>query len=108
MFLFDKGYLKSNGIGRGTKYYLTSLFESSWNSNNNEDVDLNNLIKENCNSDIFEGLNNDEIRIVQYIIDNGFITNKISREKLGFKKHKSTDLLSYEKVRTCLCIIHTL
>ncbi len=91
--LVEKEYLVTDGIGRGTKYYLTSIFENSQN-NACKDDDTNNLNMELINSNVFDGLSNDEIKIVQYIIENGSITNKICREQLGFKKHRSTDLFN--------------
>ena len=39
-------------------------------------------------------LNEDEIKILSYIQQNGFITNAVSREKLGLTKHRSTDLFN--------------
>ena len=39
-------------------------------------------------------LNEDEIKILSYIQQNGFITNAVSREEFGLTKHRSTDLFN--------------
>lgn len=88
--LVDKKYLKTEGIGRGTKYYLTSIFDN---------VDYINEIDDDINTEVsgvetLDGLNDDEVKILKYIIDNGFITNKICREELGFRKTKSIELFN--------------
>lgn len=69
--LVDKGYLEADGIGRGTKYYLTKIF------NNIEVYDRSNEIVE---------LSPDELLIVDYIIKNKFITNSLARSELNFSK----------------------
>lgn len=69
--LVDKEYLETDGIGRGTKYYLTKIF------NNIEVYDRSNEIVE---------LSPDELLIVDYIIKNKFITNSLARSELNFSK----------------------
>lgn len=69
--LVDKGYLEADGIGRGTKYYLTKIF------NDIEVYDKSNEIIE---------LSSDELLIVEYIMKNKFITNSLARSELNFSK----------------------
>lgn len=81
--LVDKGYLEIDGIGRGTKYFLNDIFK-------NED-NIKNIVEEN---DYKIKLSSDEIRILEFIKENGYINNKLSREKLGIKKHRSVYLFN--------------
>lgn len=100
--LVEKECLRTEGIGRGTKYYLTKIFGNTENADyingighkdgSNEAISDEN--EQAINSHIFDGLDNDEIKILKYIIENGYITNKICREELGFKKTKSIDLFN--------------
>ena len=81
--LVNKGYLETDGIGRGTKYFLNDVFK-------NED-NIKNIVEEN---DYKIKLSSDEIRILEFIKENGYINNKLSREKLGIKKHRSVYLFN--------------
>ena len=81
--LVNKGYLETDGIGRGTKYFLNDIFK-------NED-NIKNIVEEN---DYKIKLSSDEIRILEFIKENGYINNKLSREKLGIKKHRSVYLFN--------------
>jgi len=96
--LVGKGCLEAGGIGRGTKYYLTSIFENATKPESiNGENNTNSLNDETNSSEIFQGLNDDEIKILKYIIENGFITNKICRDEFGFGKTKSIDLFNILK-----------
>lgn len=79
--LLDKFYLESDGVGRGTKYYLTSKFEN--------DISLSNKIEE-----LDEILTIDEKLVFDYISQNGYITSKLSSKNLGFGKTKSVKLFN--------------
>ena len=81
--LVNKGYLETDGIGRGTKYFLNDIFK-------NED-NIKNIVEEN---DYKIKLSSYEIRILEFIKENGYINNKLSREKLGIKKHRSVYLFN--------------
>lgn len=83
--LVDRGYLEADGVGRGTKYLLTDVFK-------NENDIKEKLAVENNDNNI--KLNSDEIRILDFIKENGYINNKLSREELGIKKHRSVDLFN--------------
>lgn len=78
--LVDKGYLKSQGVGRGTKYLLADKFDIEDDSNSEK------LRNDSVNNDI------DEIKIINFIQKNGYITNTLSRENLGLGKTKSAKL----------------
>lgn len=82
--LVDKGYLKADGIGRGTKYYLSEIFNNNyllWNEND-----------KNQNND--KRFSNEEKLIINYINNNKFITNLISRNELGFSKTTASRLFN--------------
>ena len=81
--LVDKGYLEPDGIGRGTKYYLTELFKEGVTIEDSDKVDENSI-----------KLSSDEIRILDFIKENGYITNTLSRTELEIKKHRSVDLFN--------------
>ena len=64
---------------------------------------LSSMFDVETSSDIEDGstnivndvkLNEDEIKILNYIKQNGFITNAMSREEFGLTKHRSTDLFN--------------
>ena len=78
--LVDKGYLKSQGVGIGTKYLLADKFDIEDDSNSEK------LRNDSVNNDI------DEIKIINFIQKNGYITNTLSRENLGLGKTKSAKL----------------
>ncbi len=83
--LVDKGFLEADGVGRGTKYHLSSMF----------DVGVSDDVQDGSTNVMnYVKLNEDEIKILSYIQQNGFITNAVSREKLGLTKHRSTDLFN--------------
>lgn len=82
--LVDKGYLKADGIGRGTKYYLSEIFNNNyllWNEND-----------KNQNND--KRFSNEEKLIINYINNNKFITNLIARNELGFSKTTASRLFN--------------
>lgn len=83
--LVDKGFLEADGVGRGTKYLLSSMFEAE-NSSSIED--------ENEVVDFEVKLDEDENKILNYIISHGFITNSLCRTELDLKKHKSVKLFN--------------
>ncbi|GAB6169098.1 hypothetical protein JCM1393_15580 [Clostridium carnis] len=89
--LVDENYLEADGIGRGTKYYLTNLFR---NLNQNYEVNIQN----NDESD----LSKDEQLIVDYIIKNKFITNSLARSDLKLSKTTASrifnKLISKDKI----------
>lgn len=80
--LVDKGLLETEGLGRGTKYTLTSLFDT--------DIDVN---KEKDNVSKIEvldiPLNDDELHVISYLEKNKFINNSICRKELGFSKDRA-------------------
>ena len=82
--LVDKGDLQTDGIGRGTRYFLTDIFKIK---------DVKDKIIIDKNDDNIK-LNDDENRILEFIKENGYINNTLSREKLGIKKHRSVDLFN--------------
>jgi predicted HTH transcriptional regulator len=67
--LVQDEYLIVDGYGKGRQYYINEHFLRSVDN---------------------ASLTNDETVIVEYIEKNGFINNKLSREKLGFTKDKNT------------------
>ncbi len=86
--LVNKGYLQSQGVGKGTKYLLGDMFN---------DVELTNItdsqnVEQSIN--IESGLSLDEMKIINFIKGNGFITNSLSRDNLGFGKTKSSKLFN--------------
>ncbi|MGL5353548.1 MAG: ATP-binding protein, partial [Clostridium sp.] len=73
--LVDKGYLEADGIGRGTKYFLTNIFK--WTDQEyRDDVKINDEIEDS----------KDEKLIINYINKNQFITNSLARSELNFSK----------------------
>ncbi|MDY2631085.1 MAG: hypothetical protein SOV85_07015 [Clostridium sp.] len=68
----DRGYLESDGVGRGTKYYLTDIFR-------NENIKINNDVE-----DKYEELTFDEKRVLEYIIKNEYI-DVLCKLRLQFK-----------------------
>ena len=83
--LVDKGFLETDGIGRGTKYHLSSIFDNYCSDNTcKENNDIINDVK----------LNETELKILDCIKEIGFITNTISREKFGLTKHRSTNIFN--------------
>lgn len=83
--LVDKGYLEADGVGRGRKYYLAEIFK-------NENNIKNEIIVKDSEGNI--KLSNDEIRILEFIKENGYINNTLSRMELELKKHRSVDLFN--------------
>lgn len=81
--LVNKGYLKSQGVGKGTKYLLGEMFDNR-NLIENQSVEENTIVE--------ESLNVDEMKIINFIKGKGFITNALCRDNLGFGKTKSTQL----------------
>lgn len=84
--LVDKGLLETEGFGRGTKYALTSLFDTDIDSNEDKDC-----ISKTEVLDI--PLNDDEIQVISYLEKNKFINNSMYRKELGFSKDRA--------LRTC-------
>lgn len=91
--LVNKGFLETDGFGRGTKYRLSSMFDFENPrsiENKNDEVDFE--VK----------LDDDETKILNYIISHGFITNSLCRSELDLKKHKSVrvfnSLMKKEKI----------
>ncbi|MDR3598414.1 RNA-binding domain-containing protein [Clostridium sp.] len=83
--LVDKGFLEVDGVGRGTKYHLSSMFDVGiLDDAQDGNTNIMNDVK----------LNEDEIKVLNYIQQNGFITNAASREEFGLTKHRSTDLFN--------------
>ncbi|MCI6737815.1 MAG: AAA family ATPase, partial [Intestinibacter sp.] len=70
--LEENKFLIAEGYGKGKVYYINHDF----------------LAENSINIDI----NQNEEKIIEFIKENGFISNKLSREKLGFTKGKSTEL----------------
>ncbi|PRR81781.1 RNA-binding domain-containing protein [Clostridium vincentii] len=83
--LVDKGFLETDGVGRGTKYHLCSMFNIDTLSDTKND-------KAKLDFDVI--LDDDETRILNYIVKNGFITNLLCRTELHLKKHKSVRLFN--------------
>ena len=80
--LIDRGYLESDGVGRGTKYYLTDIFK-------NENIKINNDLEDKC-----DDLDFDEKRVLEYILKNEYITTKLCTEILGVGKTKSKKIFN--------------
>ncbi len=91
--LVDKGFLEADGVGRGTKYQLSSMF----NIESSSPVDDGDNIVNNVN------LKDNEIKILNYVIKNGYITNSICKSELGLEKYKSVrlfnSLIKKEKIK---------
>ena len=85
--LVDKGYLEAYGVGRGTKYYLSEIFK-------NETYIKNQTINSNVNTFNNVRLSDDEIKVLEFIKEKGYINNTLSRTELGIKKHRSVDLFN--------------
>ena len=78
-------YLESKGKARGTKYILSKKFDSkSLNNKNNNNI-KEKIYKNNNDSNI---LTSDEIKIIEFIENKGYITNAMARENLGFGSTK--------------------
>ncbi|EJO5347715.1 putative DNA binding domain-containing protein [Clostridium botulinum] len=77
--LTDKCYLQADGVGRGTKYYLSEVFN------------INYLLWDENNDKRFS---NEEKVIINYINNNKFITNLIARNELGFSKTTASRLFN--------------
>lgn len=86
-YLVDKGYLEADGIGRGTKYYLTEVFKNASSEN------INKINNNACDKKSFI-LGADEKKVLDYIIENGFISTKICTSKLGVGKTKSVAIFN--------------
>lgn len=71
-----------DGIGRGTKYYLTDIFKS-------KGIEISNDIKIEC-----EELTFDEKRVLEFITKNKFITTKLCIETFDFGKTKSVSIFN--------------
>lgn len=83
--LVNKGYLESQGVGKGTKYLLGCMFSS---------IELTDSQNTEQSINIESDLSLDEIKIINFIEVNGFITNSLSRDNLGFGKTKSSKLFN--------------
>lgn len=71
--LAESNYLIVNGYGKGKVYYINNDF-----LNEDEEIDLTK----------------DETKIIKYIRENEYITNKLSREELHFSKDRSISLFN--------------
>ena len=92
-------YLESKGKARGTKYILSKKFDSkSLNNKNNNNI-KEKIYKNNNDSNI---LTSDEIKIIEFIENKGYITNAMARENLGFGSTKVkkifNKLMNIEKI----------
>jgi len=92
--LVEKGYLQSDGIGMGTRYYLTKNFKmiDEYGASKSDDK----VIKASEHSKESDSilLSNDEIKAINFIKKNGYINNSLSRETLGYTKHQSVILFN--------------
>lgn len=79
--LVNKGYLETDGIGRGTKYFLTNIFKNKKIINVTIDAKTDELTF-------------DEKRVLEYITKNQYITTKICIEIFGLKKTKSVEIFN--------------
>ena len=84
--LVDKGYLKSQGIGRGTKYVLAEIFVSR-NQLDSEEFNFKDI---KDNQKVI--LNENEQQIIKFIEENGFTSNKLLQERLKLRKDQNTKL----------------
>ncbi|MBU3202761.1 hypothetical protein [Clostridium algidicarnis] len=66
--LVDKGFLEADGVGRGTKYQLSNIFDDE----NSSSIEGENELV-NFEVKLYE----DENKILNYIIIHGFITNSL-------------------------------
>lgn len=80
--LVDKEYLEIDGIGRGTKYYLSDVFKDKFIEN--DDCFEKNDVE----------LSLDEKRVLDFINKNKFITTKLCIETFGFGKTKSVSIFN--------------
>ncbi|WP_243122871.1 hypothetical protein [Haloimpatiens lingqiaonensis] len=85
--LVDKGYLEADGIGRGTKYYLTELFKNVSNGN------INDIDNDDCDKKSVV-LGEDEKKVLDYIIKNESINTKKCISELGFGRTKSKEIFN--------------
>lgn len=85
--LIDKGYLDSDGIGRGTKYNLSRDFEVI------EEDELD-AAKDNKNITEVAVLTVDDRKVIDYINKNKFINTKLCKSNLGFGKTKSVEIFN--------------
>lgn len=81
----DKGFLEADGVGRGSKHLLSSMFD---------DENSSSIEGENEVVDFEVKLDDDENKILNYIISHGFITNSLCRTELDLKKHRSVKLFN--------------
>ncbi|WP_180964116.1 hypothetical protein [Haloimpatiens massiliensis] len=88
--LVDKGYLEADGIGRGTKYYLTEVFKNVSNENIN---DIDNIDNDDCDKKSVV-LGADEKKVLDYVIKNEFINTKKCTSELGFGRTKSKEIFN--------------
>lgn len=77
--LVKNKFLKIEGYGRGSVYYISS--ESNEKSEFKEN-EIDYSIK----------ITDEENKIIEFIKSNGFINRSLSEEKLGFKKNKNLNL----------------
>lgn len=80
--LVDKEYLEADGIGRGTKYYLSDVFKDKFIGN------------DDCFEENDVELSLDEKRVLDFINKNKFITTKLCIETFGFGKTKSVSIFN--------------
>ena len=96
--LVDKGFLEADGVGRGTKYHLCSMFDVEISSDIEEgSINIVNDVKlqeDEARTNLDVRLNEDETKIINYIVNHGFITNSLCRSELDLKKHKSVKLFN--------------
>ena len=79
--LVDRGFLEADGVGRETKYQISAMF----------DIDRLSFI-DNIANDV--KLKDNEIKILNYVMQNGYITNSICKYELGLEKYKSVRLFN--------------
>ncbi|WP_242984226.1 ATP-binding protein [Clostridium tertium] len=80
--LVDEEYLETDGIGRGTKYYLSDVFKYEFIENND------------CCEENDVELSLDEKIVLDFINKNIFITTKLCIETFGFGKTKSVSIFN--------------
>ena len=87
------GYLDTKGKARGTKYILSNKFDNEFfnDKNNNGNNIKEKIDKNNKNLDLS---NSDEIKIIEFIEINGYITNAMARENFGFGSTKVKNLFN--------------
>ncbi len=71
--LAESNYLIVDGYGKGKNYYINNDFL-------NDEVEIDTT--------------EDEMKIIEYIKQKGFITNQLSRDHLSFGKDKNIDLFN--------------